>query len=159
MNNLNLRNVVLLLGAVIVALLVLGFISTILGQIVPLAIALVIGVVLGRMSHQVDVRAALMNSVRRQAVAQIRQQAAQPKTSQSTEKPAAAAVPERLVDKPPADDAPITDFEIKTDAELQAEARRLEEEVARKSAEYDPMTALEERRRRLLGDQADDASE
>lgn len=159
MNNLNLRNVVLLLAAVIVALLALGFISTILGQIIPLVIALGIGVVLGRMSNQVDMRTALMNIVRRQVTSQMQQQVAQPKSSQVTEKPAAAAVPERLVDEPPASNDAITDFDIKTEAELQAEARRLEEEVARKSAEYDPRAALEERRRRLLGDQADEASE
>ena len=69
------------------------------------------------------------------------------------------AIKQRIADTEaePEKEAEITDFEIKSEAEILAEARRREAEIARQSTEYDPAAALEERRRRLLGDQADES--
>jgi len=165
-NNISLRNVLLLLAAVIIGLLVLGFVSTLLNQIVPIVIALVVGIVLGRLSVNVNVVELVKDTVRRRP-AQAEAKAEPAQTADSAHQPAQAsdeqvraeadAIKKRLgdVEAEPAQGAEITDFKIKTEEELQAEARRLEAEVAKRSAQYDPSAALEERRRRLLGGQHD----
>lgn len=161
MNNISLRNVLILLGAVIVVLLALGFISTVLNQVIPITLALIVGVVLGRMSVNVNLVDVVKDALRRQP-----KQAA-PKTEtaqvapQEQAKPIAdeqaraevEAIKRRIADveSEPEPQAEVTDFRIKTEEEIQAEARRLEEEVAKRNASYDPAAALEERRKRLLG--------
>lgn len=158
MKDMSLRNVLLLLAAVIIALLVLGFVSTLLNQLIPITIALVVGVVLGRMSGSVDLRAVVWNAVRRQkpAKAEAPQTEAQPATDAEVQSEV-EAIKQRIADteSPPEEEAEITDFDIKTEEEVLAEAQRREAEIAQKNAQYDPEAALAERRRRLLGDQAD----
>lgn len=167
MNNISLRNVLILLGAVIVVLLALGFISTVLNQVIPITLALIVGVVVGRMSVNVNLADVVKDALRRQP----KQTAARPEAAQaaaSTQAPAQTtpdeqtraeveAIKRRLADveAEPQQTAEVTDFKIKTEEEVQAEARRLEDEVARRSAAYDPTAALAERRKRLLGDQSD----
>ncbi len=160
MNNLSLRNIVILLGAVIIALLVLGFLSTLLNQIIPITIALIAGLVLGRLSGRVDLVAAARNALRRDQTADSEtpvEQATEPTaTADDDLADEAAAIKARLADQAePEPPAEITDFEIKTEEEILAEARRRETELASKKAEYDPAAALAERRRRLLGEDDD----
>jgi hypothetical protein len=164
MNNISLRNVLILLGAVIVVLLALGFISTVLNQVVPITLALIVGVVLGRMSVNVNLVSVVKDALHRQPAAkpQATQTAVQSQSQEQTlpDEQARAeveAIKRRIadVDSEPKQEAEVTDFKIKTEEEIQAEARRLEDEVAKRNASYDPAAALAERRKRLLGDQAD----
>ena len=158
MKNLSLRNMLILLGAVIIALLALGFVSTLLNQIIPITIALIAGLVLGRLSIRVDLLAAARTSLRRDPT----EQPAADQAEQATEEPApiaadlqadADAIKARLEDKEASESTPeITDFEIKTEEEILTEARQREAELASKKADYDPAAALAERRRRLLGE-------
>jgi hypothetical protein len=45
------------------------------------------------------------------------------------------------------------DSVIKTEEQLRAESKRIEEEVSKRTAGYDPKAAIEERKKRLLGNQ------
>jgi hypothetical protein len=164
MNNLSLRNVLILLVAVVLALLALGFVSTLLNQIIPITLALVVGVILGRLSVRMNLVEMVKEALRRPA-----RQAAAPAPAQR-ESQAAQATPEPLraeveaikrrledVQPEPAPQAESEklDFEIKTEEQVLQEARRREEEIARRNASYDPAAALAERKRRLRGDKAD----
>ena len=160
MSNFNLRNALILLVAVIAALLILGFVSTILNQLIPITVALIVGLVLGRMSVRVDLLAALKNILRREAQPQTVQK---PAAVEMTDDPdevqeEVEAIKQRIgeTETPePETEDDLSDFVIKTEEQILAEARRREQEIARKNNEYDPAAALEERRRRLLGDKAD----
>lgn len=162
MNNISLRNVLILLGAVIVVLLALGFISTVLNQVIPITLALIVGVVLGRMSVNVNLVEVIKDALRRQPKqAAPKTETTQVAAPQEQTKPIAdeqaraevEAIKRRIADveSEPEPQAEVSDFRIKTEEEIQAEARRLEEEVAKRNASYDPAAALEERRKRLLG--------
>lgn len=163
MNNISLRNVLILLGAVIVVLLALGFISTVLNQVIPITLALIVGVVLGRMSVNINLVDVVKDALRRQPKqAAPKTQTTQAAAPQEQAKPIAdeqaraevEAIKRRIADveSEPEPQAEVTDFRIRTEEEIQAEARRLEDEVAKRSASYDPAAALAERRKRLLGD-------
>ncbi len=162
-NTISLRNMLILLAAVIIALLALGFVSTLLNQIIPITIALIVGIVLGRLSINVNLIESLRSALRRpaQSKAAPSQQAAEQAPAEAPAevqvRTRAEAIKARLADQEPQaeEKAEITDFTIKTEEEVLAEARRLEEEAAKRAAAYDPAEALAERRRRLLGDQAD----
>jgi hypothetical protein len=153
MKNLSLRNMLILLGAVIIALLALGLVSTLLNQIVPITIALVAGLVLGRLSARVDLLAAVREALRRDQSAKPAAHAAEkPAVADAEVQANAEAIKARLADQEEPEPTPeITDFVIKTEEEILAEARQREAELASKKTAYDPAAALEERRRRLLG--------
>jgi len=165
------RNALTILGGVIVVLLVLGLISTFLSQLLPVSIALVAGFALGRVSVRVDIVALLRGLLERRQIATAApaQDTAKPAETQAKVeaevevetdplKAEAEAIKARLSDaEAEAPEAPISDFDVKTEDEVLAQARRLEDEASKKAAEYDPSAALEERRRRLLGDQADES--
>ncbi len=167
MNNISLRNVLILLGAVIAVLLALGFISTVLNQVIPITLALIVGVVLGRMSVNVNLVEVVKDALRRRPSQAAKSEAAQstPQQAQTQSPPdeqaraEVEAIKRRIADveSEPAPPAEVTDFTIKTEEEIQAEARRLEDEVAKRNAAYDPAAALAERRKRLLGNQADES--
>ena len=160
MREMSLRNVLLLLAAMIAVLLVLGFISTLLNQVIPITIALVAGVVLGRLSVKFDLRAVLWNLVRRQEPADDKQQRAESQPAGEDEVGRKVeAIKQRIADTESAPQAEpeITDFKFKSEEEILAETRRREAEIAQQGNEYDPSAALAERRRRLLGDQTDDS--
>lgn len=165
MKNISLRNILILVAAIIGALLLLGFLSTLLNQVIPITVALIVGVVLGRMSASVDVVASLRSAIRREKQPPQSQPAADSTTSTaeaSAEDEIQAgveAIKRRIADEPDETPQPAeaSDFEIKTEAEILEEARRREAEIARQSNAYDPAAALEERRRRLLGGKADDS--
>jgi hypothetical protein len=160
----NLRNALLIGGGVVAVIVVLGFINTILSSIVPLAIVAVIAFILGRLSTRMNLLQAaggvISGALRMgRAISETTSTpAAQTETKkQPVQKVEPAAPPERLAEEI-ADDAPESDdsadsldFAIKTQDELQAEARRLEEKVAARSSDYDARAAIEERKRRLLG--------
>ena len=162
MNNISLRNVLILLGAVIVVLLALGFVSTVLNQVIPITLALIVGVVLGRMSVSVNLVDVVKDALRRRP----KPAASKPETTQAAPQSQTQSLPDeqaraeveaikrRIADteSEPEQQAEVTDFRIKTEEEIQAEARRLEDEVAKRNATYDPAAALAERRKRLLGD-------
>jgi hypothetical protein len=161
MNNISLRNVLILLAAVIVVLLGLGFVSTVLNQVIPITLALIVGVVLGRMSVNVNLVSVIKDALRRQPTQAAKPEAAKPDTVQASplqDEQARAeveAIKRRIADVEPEPEpqaAEVTDFKIKTEEEIQAEARRLEDEVSKRNATYDPAAALAERRKRLLGD-------
>lgn len=167
----NFRNALMILGGVTVVLLILGLMSTFVSQLLPVSIALAAGFVLGRVSVRVDIVALLRGQLaQRQTVvaapAQETAKAAATPAKAEAEvdaaeadslKSEAEAIKARLSDaEAEAPEAPISDFDIKTEDEVLAQARRLEDEANKKAADYDPSAALEERRRRLLGDQADE---
>jgi hypothetical protein len=161
----NFRNVLTILGALVLLLLVLGLLSTVLTQIIPIAIALIAGFALGRVTVNRDLFAMLSGAIqsRRAVAAAPVQETTQPaqtvaKADDDSVQTEAAAIKARLSEvEAEAPEAPISDFDIKTEDEVLAQARRLEDEASKKAAEYDPTAALEERRRRLLGDQADES--
>lgn len=171
MNNSTLRNVLILVGVVVVALIGLGILSTLLTQIVPIGIALLVGFIVGRLSTNAGMvqritgrnRETTAAATDQQQQATPRQQRREPAAAPAAEAPArdvqaeAEAIKARLADaeeKAPARE--ITDFDIRTEDEVLAEASRLEDEIKKRAATYDPSAALEERRRRLLGGKADE---
>jgi hypothetical protein len=160
------KNIVMLAAVVIVALIVLGFLSTILNAIVPLAVVAAVAFILGRMSNQVNLIEAAGKLLQRGVTADKSVTAAKPAASQPAQadiqdaqaEREAEAIRERL-SEPEAEPAPPSDaFEIRSEAEIMADMKRREAEIAQKKAAPtadDVAAALEERRRRLLGDQAD----
>lgn len=146
MKDLNLRSVLTLTALVIGALLVLGVISTILTNILPLAIALIVGFVLGRLSANVN----LLDALRRRAA----QPAASPAPPQTQ---AETAPPTRLAEAEAPAAPEKVDIAIKTEAQVLEEARRLEAEAAQSASPQDVQAALEARRKRLLGGEGDES--
>jgi len=165
MNNPAVRNGLILIVAVVIAIIVLGFLTTLLSAIVPIAITAIIAFVLGRLSVHFN----LMNFIRStraakpaEAAAPVKTVEAAPKAALATEKPAPAKTApkpapaaERLADEPKKDSILLDpDFEIKTPEQIEAEARQREQEAMQKAkgaSEDAIQAALEERRKRLLG--------
>lgn len=167
----NTRSILLIVAAVVVGLAALGFLSTILNAIVPLTVVALVAFFLGRASRDRDLVGMATGALRRAGSVAARsaaenavrsvtkpKEAAEPKPAQAAEKPVAPAraTESRLADTASetpaeAEAVPLTDFQIKSTEEIEAEAARLRDEVARRSADYDPMAAIEERKRRLLG--------
>lgn len=185
MKDINARNVVIAVAAVVIGLVVLGFIGTILSNIVPMAIVAVIAFILGRYSHRINYlqvgrdaakrmgeaaqsaasKAAERAEVRQQAqgydkAAQEANQRIASETVNAAEQAAAKAEakaaepPAHLVETevPAEDDAAVKPPEVKTIEQIQAEARLVEQEAAKKASALDVQAALEERRKRLLSD-------
>lgn len=158
------KNVVVLAGVIIVALIVLGFLSTVLNAIVPLTIVAVIAFVLGRMSNRVNLVAAAgrlisgVTSRRPAAAAPAASVQAAPAAADEQVAREAEAIKQRLSAPEQEAAPPREDFAIRSEAEILADMRRREAEIAQKQAAPaadDVAAALEERRRRLLGGQAD----
>ncbi len=161
----NARNVLILSAAVVGGLIILGFLSTILNAIVPLTIVAVVAFMLGRMSTHTNLLQAGMNLANRAAKSA--------STVQAAVKPVEAAPLQQTAPEAPQKELPktgklaqtqrldaaklnIKDFEeIKSSEQVLAETKKLEDELTKKNAEYDPAAALEERKRRLLGDKPD----
>lgn len=160
------KNVVVLAAVVIVALIVLGFLSTILNAIVPLTVVAVVAFILGRVSTQMNLVEAAGRLLRRGSAAVGQSAAAKPAASEPAQAVAEDAQVEREAEAikqrlgaPEAETAPPQDdFVIRSEAEIMSDMKRREAEIAQKKAAPsadDVAAALEERRRRLLGDQAD----
>ena len=117
------------------------------------------------MSVRVNLISMIKDALRRPAKSTAKTEAPQSEAAQTQPDETASAEVEAIkqriaeVEEPAAPSEPekaeITDFHIKTEDEILADAKRLEDEVAKRNATYDPAAALEERRRRLLGDKAD----
>lgn len=166
MNDKFVRNVLIVAGLVIAGVVGLGVLSTVLTAIVPLTIALAAGFVLGRLSVHFNLIDFVRGRLQAAAVARAAQAVTSPAQTQAAPVKAAEAprqnaapAPERLIDEAdtpdPAQEAEEKigklDFEIRSEAQILEEARRREQEIAQKSAAYDPRAAIEERRKRLLG--------
>lgn len=162
------KNVVMLAAVVVVVLIVLGFVSTVLNAIVPLAVVAVVAFILGRVSTQVNLLEAAGRLLRRGSAAAAKPAASQAKKPTPGQQPAAQsdevareaeAIKRRLSEPETASPAAAKDdFELRSEAEILAEMKRREAEIAEKKAAPsadEVAAALEERRRRLLGDQAD----
>lgn len=173
MNNLSLRNVLIVLGALIAGLIILGVISTVLTQIVPLAIVAIVAFVLGRLSVNVNLLDVVRNALSSAATAATTpaekpaarpavtkaappQKDPLPKTDQLPQTDRLDKAKSNMIDSE-SEPKPLEDFVIKSEAEILAEARQREAELSQKknAAADDVAAALEERRRRLLGDQSD----
>jgi hypothetical protein len=162
----NARNVLILSAAVVVGLIILGFLSTILNAIVPLTIVAVVAFVLGRISTRTNLLQAGMNLANRAAAKSepAVQSAAKPVEAAPVQK-AAAEAPTKILPKTgklpqtqrlDAAKLNIEDFEVKNTDEVLADAKKLEDDLAKRNANYDPAAALEERKKRLLGDKKDE---
>jgi hypothetical protein len=161
------KNIVVLAAVVVVALIVLGFVSTILNAIVPLGIVAVVAFILGRMSTRVNLIEAVGRLLRRSTdrkgadnskAVSAATPAAQPAEQPSEVQREAEAIKRRLGEPEPEAAPQKEDFTVRSEAEILADMKRREAEIAQKGAapSADELAAaLEERRRRLLGDQAD----
>lgn len=160
--NLNVRTILIAVAAVIGLLLVLGMLSSVVSALLPLGIALLIGFVVGRSSAGMSLNemVAKIPIPQRQQVAPADEAQAQTEAPLQKTTPVAPRreQPEAAAPDPQADQAAerLTDFVIKDAETLSAEARALEERIAARNRDYDPAAALEERRRRLLGDQSNE---
>jgi hypothetical protein len=163
MNLTTLRNGAILVGVVALALAAMWLVSSIVSAIVPIAITAVIAFTLGRMSVNVNLLEVVGSGIERlskRAPAEERAAAKVEKTEQVAMQAAsmsqARAVEKLAADKPAPEpdtsrlaDEPLETPEIKTEEQLRAESKRIEEEIAKRTAGYDPKAAIEERKKRL----------
>lgn len=144
----NIRTILTLVAVVGILIVVVLFLNAIMAAIVPIGITALVAFILGRMSVNFHV----LSLLRRQPAAARTEQ-----TAPAPEKSAAMpAVTSTIKEAPPKVALPEKDddvkVEFKTEKDINADAVRLEMEIAKKNATYDPTAALEERRKRLLGD-------
>jgi hypothetical protein len=167
MNNINIRNVLLAIAAIVVVILGMNILSTLIGAIIPIAITGVVAFILGRvtagrsMGQLFRTAQTAGNSVMAAASRMAEQKS--PVTVQgkatapiSTPKPVEKAAPEPADEKmPELKNRELLDpnFEIKTPEQIAAESQRLEAEASQKAAALDPKALIEERKKRLLGNQ------
>ncbi|MEZ4668756.1 MAG: hypothetical protein R3E39_12665 [Anaerolineae bacterium] len=160
MNNINIRNILLVIVAILAVILGMNVLSTFVGAIIPIIITGIVGFFAGRATANRSMgqlfRSAQNASSTVMAAASKIVEEKPPATVTSKAAPPAPAA-EKPVPKPATPEVKNIelldpDFEIKTPDEVEAEARRLEAEVSQKAAAYDPKAALEERKKRLLGD-------
>jgi hypothetical protein len=162
MNLQNVRNIAIAVVVVVVGIAALGFLSTLLSSIVPIAITAVVAFILGRASasrNLLDLLNRGGKTVTAAMTAPPRPAASKPaQTTTTVNVRAADQAAERLADeKPVASDALLDpNFEIKTPEQIEEQARRLEADASKKAANPDAVAAaLEERRKRLLGNKGD----
>jgi hypothetical protein len=163
MNGTNVRNILIAIAAIVVVIAGLGFISTLLTSVVPIAITAVIAFILGRTTakrslldlfqgarSRVEQTVASTAKVVEQATTQTPKAAPREQSAPAQAKPSPAAPPQPA---PPLKNTELLDesFEVKTPEQIEAEARRLESEMNQQTKAYDPQAALEERKRRLRG--------
>jgi hypothetical protein len=165
MNNINIRNVLLAIGAIVLVILGMNILSTLIGAIIPIIITAIVAFLLGRLtagrsmgqlfrtaqtaSSTVMAAASRMAEQKTPVTVQGKVNAPAVKPVEKVEPaPAASATPElknvELLD---------TNFEIKTPEQIAAESSRLEAEASQKAAALDPKALIEERKKRLLGNQ------
>ena len=152
------RNLVILIAVVALVIVGLSVLSSLLTSVVPVVITALVAFVLGRMSANVGLRD-VVKRLRQPASKPAAAPAQKPAKAQARQPESAAQTPPKPVEKPvqPAAEADEDiDFKVKSVEDVLAESRRLEDEVAKRNTAYDPTAAIEERRRRLLGDQSGD---
>ncbi len=167
MNNINIRNVLLAIGAIVLVILGMNILSTLIGSIIPIAITAIIAFIAGRvtggrsMGHLFRTAQTAGSTVMAAASRMAEQKT--PVTVQGKVN-APAAKPVEKTDAAPAPTTTETpklknielldtDFEIKTPEQIAAESQRLEAEASQKAAALDPKALIEERKKRLLGNQ------
>ena len=169
MKNINVRNILLIIAAVNAVILGMNLLSTLVGAIIPIIITGIVGFALGRstanrsLGDLVRTAQTAGSSVVTAASKMIEEKPATVTGSATTASAPTVQNP-AAKNPPPAEPAPAAetpplknielldpDFEVKTPEQIQEEARRLESELTQKAAAYDPKAALEERKKRLLG--------
>jgi hypothetical protein len=154
----NPRNFLLLIALFIV--LIVGFVvvGNLLNALVPLIVTAIIAFILGRLSIHFNlldfIRSARLSLPSRKPAAApeaATKSAAVPNAS--TAKAAAAPSSEEAIPQKAVNPDLLLDpqFEIKTPDQIEAEARLREQEATKRAASTDVNAALEERRKRLLG--------
>ncbi len=153
----NVRNVLLVIGAILVIILGMNILSTIIGAVIPIVITALAAFLLGRYTANRSL-SSLATTAR--AAAPVIGKAAQTVIDVGTKavaSPPAEAPKTVRVEPPAAAQPPLKNpelldpnFEVKTPEEIEAEAKRLEQEVSQRAAGYDAKAAIEERKRRLL---------
>lgn len=165
MNNINIRNVLLAIGAIVLVILGMNVLSTFIGAIVPIAITGVVAFILGRVTAgrsmgQLFRTAQTAGSTVMAAASRMVEE--KPPVTVQGKVNAPAAKPVEKAAPVPADDATPNlknpelldpNFEIKTPEQIAAESARLEAEASQKAAQMDPKALIEERKKRLLGNQ------
>lgn len=166
MNNINVRNVLLAIGAIVLVILGMNILSTLIGAIIPIAITGIVAFILGRvtagrsMGHLFRT-AQTAGSTVMAAASRMAEQKPPVTVQGKVNAPAAKAVEKADSEPAPAAETPNLknaelldpDFEIKTPEQIAAESQRLEAEAAQKAAALDPKALIEERKKRLLGNQ------
>ncbi len=165
MNNINIRNVLLAIGAIVLVILGMNILSTLIGSIIPIAITGIVAFILGRvtagrsMGHLFRTAQTAGSTVMAAASRMAEQKT--PVTVEGKVNTPAAKPVEKAAPAPAATETPKlknielldTDFEIKTPEQIAAESQRLEAEASQKAAALDPKALIEERKKRLLGNQ------
>lgn len=168
MNNINIRNVLLVIGAIVLVILGMNVLSTFIGAIIPIMITAIIAFIAGRvtagrsMGHLFRTAQTAGSTVMAAASRIVEEKApvtVQGKVNTPAAKPAEKI--EKAAPTPAATETPNLknpelldpNFEIKTPEQIAAESSRLEAEASQKAATLDPKALIEERKKRLLGNQ------
>jgi hypothetical protein len=156
----NPRNFLVLIALFVIVIVGMVVIGNLLNALVPLVITAIIAFILGRLSVHMN----LLDFVRSIRLPQRAPKAKPDATAKAAETPAAkaSAAPKPTAEK---DDLPQRDinpdllldpkFEVKTPDEIEAEARLREQEALKRAGSTDVNAALEERRKRLLGNKGE----
>lgn len=166
MNNINIRNVLLVIGAIVLVVLGMNILSTLVGAIIPIFITGVVAFILGRMTAGRSMgalfRTAQTAGSTVMAAASRMVEEKPPVVVQGKVNASAATTPVEQAAPPAAEKAEPQlknrelldpDFEVKTPEQVAAESKRLEAEASQKAAALDPKALIEERKKRLLGNQ------
>ena len=169
MNNINFRNVLLAIGAIVLVILGMNILSTLIGSIIPIAITGVVAFILGRLTAGRSMgalfRTAQTAGSTVMAAASRMVEEKPPVVVQGKVNAPAAAQPsqttEAVTPPPVAKAEPVVknrelldeDFEVKTPEQIAAESKRLEAEASQKASSMDAKALIEERKKRLLGNQ------
>ena len=165
MNNINIRNVLLAIVAIVLVVLGMNILSTLIGAIIPIAITGIVAFILGRITAgrsmgQLFRTAQSAGSTVMSAASRMVEEkppvTVQGKTTAPVAKPVEKAAPAPVVTETPNLKNPELldpNFEIKTPEQVAAESSRLEAEASQKAAALDPKALIEERKKRLLNNQ------
>lgn len=165
MNNINIRNVLLAIGAIVLVVLGMNILSTLIGAIIPIAITGIVAFILGRVTagrsmgqlfRTAQTAGSTVMSAASRMVEEKPPVTVQGKATAPVAKPVEKAAPAPVVTETPNLKNPELldpNFEIKTPEQVAAESSRLEAEASQKAAALDPKALIEERKKRLLSNQ------
>lgn len=167
MKNINIRNILLVIGAIVLVVLGMNILSTLVGAIIPIFITGVVAFILGRVTAGRSMGALFRTaqtagSTVMAAASRMVEEKPPVVVQGKVNAPAAAAPPVEQAAPPPAVKAEPEvknrelldeDFEVKTPEQIAAESKRLEAEASQKASTMDAKALIEERKKRLLGNQ------
>ncbi|MBI1278754.1 MAG: hypothetical protein GC179_11560 [Anaerolineaceae bacterium] len=164
MNNINIRNVLLAIGAIVLVILGMNILSTFIGAIVPIIITAIVAFIAGRltagrsMGHLFRTAQTAGSTVMAAASRIVEEKTpvtVQGKVNSPAAKPVEKESPAPAAETPNLKNPELLDptFEIKTPEQIAAESQRLEAEASQKAAALDPKALIEERKKRLLNNQ------